>query len=137
MEFLQYFVPLMRIVLGLLFIVTSLLKFHNLKGFSVIVASYDVLPKKLVRPLAYIQPFAEFVVGCWILSGRQLFYAAIAGLLLMVVANTFVLFALIKKRKMDNCGCYGVAVKVPLTWKKFYENLVWILLFVFFIIAVL
>ncbi|RJQ21391.1 DoxX family membrane protein [Candidatus Woesearchaeota archaeon] len=123
------FVPALRIVLGLLLIVTGILKIPNLRGFSVIVASYGLLPRVLVRPLAYAQPFVEFVIGAWVLSGKQLFWGALAGLGLMLIANVFVLYALVQKKKMDNCGCYGVAVRVPLTWKKFGENVVWTLLF--------
>src|SRR3989304_5716852 len=119
------FIPALRIILGILFVFTGALKFPNLKGFAVIVASYGILPRKLVKPAAYAQPVIEFAVGWWILSGKQLFYSAIAGLLLMIVANTFITSALIQKKKMENCGCYGVNIKIPLSWKKFFENLVW------------
>lgn len=132
-----YFVPFLRVVLGCLLIITASLKFPNLRGFSVIVASYGLLPRKLVRPLAYTQPFIEFVVGWWVLSGEFLVYSSIAGLALMVTANVFVLFALVKRKRMENCGCYGVDIKVPLSWKKFAENCVWILLFVALLLAAL
>ena len=132
---LTYFIPALRIILGLLFIITGALKFPNLKGFMLIVASYNLLPRQLVKPAAYLQPFIEFLVGWWILSGMYLFYSAIAGLLLMIVANVFILKGLLAKKDMENCGCYGVAIKIPLTWKKFAENLVWTVLFIILIIA--
>ena len=132
----EYFIPALRIILGLLYIITGAIKFPNLKGFSIIVASYGIIPRKLVKPAAYAQPIIEFAVGLWILSGKYLFYAAIAGLLLMIVANVFVLSALIKKKKMENCGCYGAGIKIPLSWKKFIENLVWTALFIVLAIAV-
>ena len=132
----EYFIPALRIILGLLYIITGAIKFPNLKGFSIIVASYGIVPRKLVKPAAYAQPIIEFAVGLWILSGKYLFYAAIAGLLLMIVANVFVLSALIKKKKMENCGCYGAGIKIPLSWKKFIENLVWTALFIVLAIAV-
>ncbi|MBI4146407.1 DoxX family membrane protein [Candidatus Woesearchaeota archaeon] len=133
---LLYLIPGLRIVLGLLLVITGALKIPNLKGFSVIVASYGLLPRKLVKPLAYVQPFAEFVVGVWVLSGQYLFFASIAGLLLMLAADIFVLSALLKRKKLDNCGCYGIAFKIPLSWKKFIENLVWTGLFVLLLIGV-
>lgn len=129
MDYFYLFVPFLRIVLGLFFMVSGALKFPNLKKFSVIVASYGVLPRKFVKPLAYAQPFIEFLIGFWVLSGFYLFFAAIAGLIMMLVADFFVLFALLNKKKIDNCGCYGVAVKVPLSWNKFAKNIFWILLF--------
>ncbi len=132
---LQYLIPALRIILGLLYIVTAALKFPNLKGFSIIVASYGIIPRKFVKSAAYAQPIIEFIVGAWLLSGKNLFYASIAGLLLMIVANIFVLSALISKKKMENCGCYGVNIKIPLSWKKFAENLVWTALFIILAIA--
>jgi uncharacterized membrane protein YphA (DoxX/SURF4 family) len=130
-----YFIPALRIILGLLYIITAALKFPNLKGFSIIVASYGIVPRKLVKPMAYAQPVIEFLIGWWILSGKYLFYSAIAGTLLMIVANIFVLSALINKKKMENCGCYGAGIKIPLSWKKFWENLIWTALFAVLIIA--
>lgn len=132
---LLFLIPALRIILGILFIITGALKFPNLKGFSVIVASYGLLPRQLVKPAAYAQPVIEFIVGWWILSGKGLFYSATAGLILMIVANIFVASGLIQKKKMENCGCYGVAIKVPLTWKKFAENIIWTILFIVLMIA--
>ncbi len=132
---LLYFTPALRIILGLLFIITSTLKFPNLKGFAVIVASYNVLPKRFVKTAAYTQPAMEFIVGLWILSGKQLFYAAIAGFCLMMMANLFVAKGLLEKKKLKNCGCFGANIKVPLTRKKLAENIVWTLLLVLLAIA--
>lgn len=130
-----YFIPALRIILGLLYIVTSALKFPNLKGFADIVAQYDVLPKKLVKPAAYTQPIIEFFVGWWVLSGKYLIHAAYAGLALMIIANIFVITAYAKKKKLDNCGCYGAFVKTPLTRKKIAENLFWTALFIMLLLG--
>ncbi len=132
---LLYFIPALRILLGILLIITGALKFPNLRGFSIIVASYGLLPRQLVKPAAYVQPFVEFAVGWWILSGKHLFYAAGAGLLLMVAANVFVIKGLINKKKMENCGCYGANIAVPLTWKKLAENIILTVLFIALMLA--
>ena len=132
---LEYLTPTLRIILGLFYAITGAMKLLNLKGFSIIVATYGILPRKLVKPSAYAQPIIEFAIGLWILSGKRLFYAAIAGLLMIIIANFFVLTALVKKKKIQNCGCYGVNIKVPLTWKKFLENIIWTALFILLSIA--
>ncbi|RMD58030.1 DoxX family membrane protein [Candidatus Woesearchaeota archaeon] len=132
---LLYFVPLLRIVLGGLFLFASSMKIRDLKGFARIIRSYGLLPKNLERPLSYAQPFFELFVGAWILSGQLLFWSAIAGLSLMIVANVFVGYALLKRKRLGNCGCYGVAISVPLSWKKFFENCIWTVLFILLIIA--
>jgi len=130
-----YFIPALRIILGILFIFSSSLKFPNLKGFSVIVAGYGLLPRFLVKPAAYTLPFIEFFVGWWILSGKYLFYSASLGLALMIVADIFVFKAFFHRKKMKNCGCYGTIVEVPLTWKKLTENAIWTFLFVILVLA--
>lgn len=132
---LLYFIPGLRILLGILFIMTGALKLPNLKEFSVIVASYGLLPRRLVKPAAYTLPFIEFFVGWWILSGKYLLYGAIAGLALMMLANVFVIYGLIRKKKIENCGCYGANIKIPLDWKKFAENIVWTVLLIVLILA--
>ncbi len=132
---LLYFIPGLRILLGVLFIITGALKLPNLKGFSIIVASYGLLPRQLVKPAAYLQPFIEFIVGWWILSGKYLLYASIAGLILMLSANVFVIKGLLQKKKMENCGCYGTAIKVPLTWKKLAENILWTILSILLVLG--
>ncbi len=132
---LLYFIPGLRILLGILFIMTGALKLPNLKEFSVIVASYGLLPRRLVKPAAYTLPFIEFFVGWWILSGKYLLHGAIAGLTLMLLANVFVIYGLIRKKKIENCGCYGANIKTPLNWKKFGENIVWTVLLIVLILA--
>jgi hypothetical protein len=132
---LLYFIPALRIILGVLFVITAGLKLPDLKGFAVIVATYNILPRQFVKPAAYMQPFFELVIGFWILSGKYLLYSSTAGLLLMLVADIFVLKGLMAKKKMENCGCYGTAIKIPLNWKKFVENLIWTALLVILIIA--
>lgn len=130
-----YLIPALRIILGILFIISASLKFPNLKGFSVIIASYKILPRWLVKPAAYSQPFIEFIIGWWILSGKYLYYSAWAGLALIVVADLFLLKAFLQKKKIKNCGCYGTTVKIPLDWKKVIENAIWTILFIILIMA--
>jgi len=125
---------IVTIVLGILFVITGALKIPNLKGFSIIVATYNILPRQLVKPAAYIQPFVEFGTGLWLLSGVNTFYAATLSLILMVTADVFVIKGLLEKNKMENCGCFGVAIKIPLTWKKLAENIVWTLLCLYLVI---
>ena len=126
---------IIRIILGVLFMMAGALKIPNLRGFSIIVATYNLLPGWLVKPAAYMQPFVEFATGLWLLSGKQVLYSSIMALLLMIAANVFVIKGLMEKKKMENCGCYGVAIKVPLSWKKLVENLFWTALCVYLFIV--
>ncbi len=121
-------VALVRVILGGLFLFSGVVKFFGLKRFALIIASYGMLPRQLVKPFAYTLPFAETIVGLWLLSNQALQWSGLAALILLIISTGGVLGALIKKKRMENCGCYGVLVKVPLSWKKFVENIFWIAL---------
>lgn len=120
--------PILRIILGLLFTLSSIFKMPDLKGFSTIVASYGLLPKQLVKPSSYSLPFIELAIGLALLFGIYLREAAFLGIIMMMNANIFVIYAYFT-RKLDNCGCYGIAFKVPVNLNKLIENLVWTIAF--------
>jgi hypothetical protein len=127
----DWLVVVLRLILGALFTFSGVVKMIDLKKFFIIVAGYGMLPRKLVKPFAYGFPFAEFIIGLLLLSISQrsgLRVPALLALALLIVSTTGVIGALIQKKKMQNCGCYGALVQVPLTWKKLVENLFWIAL---------
>lgn len=123
-----------RIILGLLFIFTAVLKLVDLKGFYLIFLQYGLLKPKIAKPLAYAHPFIELIVGLLLIyDANALWIASLAGLGMMITATVFVIYALIKKLRMKSCGCYGTAITSPASAKKVIENIVWIiaLLYVF------
>lgn len=117
-----------RVVIGYLFLMTGLLKIPVLKHFFITVVQYGILKGRLARVFAYTLPFAEFGVGFWLLGGWYLQYSSVLALLLISSSTLGVAFALYQKKKMDDCGCYGGVMKIPLTWKKLVENCVWLVL---------
>lgn len=118
----------LRIILGLLYIFASVFKFPDIKGFAKAITSFGIVPRKLVKPIAYLHPVAELAVGIAILFNIYLRDAAFLGLALIIIADIFVTYGYLKK-KMDNCGCYGIAIKVPITKYKLIENAIWTMLF--------
>lgn len=123
---LAWILTVLRLLLGGLFTFAGVIKLFDLRGFSITVAKFGMLPRQLVKPFAYTLPVVEAVVGLWLLSNQQLFGAALAGAVLLLISQVGVAGALIQKRKIENCGCYGTAIKVPVTWKKFLENCAWL-----------
>lgn len=130
---LTYFTPTLRLILGGFFVITAGLKFSDLKGFSKLVSHYELLPKQLIKPLAYAHPFIAFTIGTLILLGEYIFYASLAGAAMTFIGAIFIVKALSNKNKMKNCGCYGTAFIIPLTWKKAIENIIWTALFLFLV----
>src|SRR3989344_8096608 len=117
-----------RLFIGFMFIFSGFVKLPDLKGFWKIVIQYGVVPPKLTKPFAYSQPFIEMVIGAGILVGTIPVLWTGLALGMLVVATYFVYAGLRKGKEMENCGCFGVAFKVKLTWRKFWENVIWILL---------
>lgn len=136
----QDFFPVMavsavRFVLATLLVVSGFLKVSDLRGFADIVQRYNVMPRRLARFSAYVQPFGEIVVGGILFSGSRLVLGAALALVSLSVATFFVAYALVRKVKLDNCGCYGTTVKVPVSWRKVVENVLWILLALYLLVG--
>ncbi len=128
---------LFRLVLGVVLSFAAITKLLNLGRFSQIIWSYRLLPPTLARISAYAHPFLEFAVGALLLVGAYPFTTALAALVLMSVSTVFLVSALIQKKKMDDCGCYGGFIPIPLSWKKVAENCVWMLLSLYLLLAAL
>ena len=117
-----------HLLIGYMFIFSGFVKLPDLKGFWKIVIQYGVVPPKLTKTVAYTQPFVELVIGWFVLLGVMPMILAGLALLMMLGTTYFVWVGLHKNKEMENCGCFGVAFKVKLTWRKFFENCIWILL---------
>jgi len=123
-----------RIFLGLLLVFTGMLKLFNLKKFYSIAIQYEVLPRKLIKYYAYSLPFFEVIVGLFLLLKFELLIVSIIGLLMMMASTIGILNVLMKHKKLEDCGCYIGVLKVPVTWKKFVENIAYVLMFVYMIL---
>lgn len=118
---------LFRIVIGILLIISGGSKLFDLKGFRRIVAFYGILPAWLLSS-AYIMPFLELGAGVALLFTPFTFYASLVAEILLVNAVLFLIIGLLKKKKMENCGCFGTYIKIPLSWWEVAEDFVWIAL---------
>lgn len=123
-----HIVLVLRIILGLLYVLASVFKFPDIKGFASSIASFGLVPKRLIKSIAYIHPIAELGIGLAILFNIYLREAAFLGLIFIIIADIFVTYGYFNK-KIDDCGCYGIAIKVPVTKYKLLENAVWTILF--------
>lgn len=117
-----------RILLGILFTTTGMLKLPDLHGFYIILLTYNMFPKWLARISAIVLPFAELILGFLLLTGIMPLPVISVTLLFLIQSTLIVCIALIKKQNIENCGCYGTMFVSPVTWKKLVENIVWIVL---------
>ncbi len=118
-----------RIFVGLLFIISGLIKLNDPVGFSYKLAEYFSEP---VLNLPFLVPIAlgiavaivifEAMLGVMLLLGYKSNFT-IWSLLLMIVFFTFLTFYSAFYNKVTDCGCFGDALKLT-PWQSFTKDIV-------------
>jgi len=123
-----------RILVGLLFIFSGLIKLNDPLGFSYKLEEYfEVFHIVFLNPLSVFISITlcalEVILGLFLLAG---FYAKKVawGLLLLIVFFTFLTFYSAAFDVVKTCGCFGDAI--PLTpWQSFTKDLILLVLIVY------
>lgn len=129
----KYLVALSRIFVGVLFIISGLVKLNDPVGFSFKLQDYfapDVLNLDFLVPysllLAILLVIFEVLLGLSLLLGYFKKFT-LWSLLLMIVFFTFLTFYSAYFNKVTDCGCFGDAI--PLTpWESFSKDVVLLVL---------
>ena len=108
--------------MGLFFVVFSLFKFLDYKGFPNAFARYDPLAKRSIF-YAKIYPFIETLLGLMLLLRWQLNFAFITTIVILSITTFGVVYTLFDKNKI-NCACLGTALKLPMTEATLIENVI-------------
>ncbi|MGX7666142.1 BT_3928 family protein [Flavobacterium pedocola] len=135
----KYLVHLSRFLVGVLFIISGLIKLNDPTGFSFKLEEYF---SETVLNLPALVPYAlaialfvvifEVVLGVALLIGYKP-KLTLWSLLLMIVFFTFLTFYSAYFNKVTDCGCFGDALKLT-PWQSFYKDvalLVFILILCF------
>ena len=122
-----------RIFVGVLFIISGLIKLNDPVGFSFKLEDYfaqDVLNLPFLAPLALaIAVFVvifEVVLGVMLLLGYKKKFT-LWTLLLMIVFFTFLTFYSAYFNKVTDCGCFGDAIKLT-PWESFTKDVILLVL---------
>lgn len=129
-----------RIVVGLLFIFSGLVKLNDPIGFSFKLKDYfapEVLDLGFLVPyavlLAVVLVIFEVLLGIMLLLGTAKRFTLVA-LSLMIVFFTFLTFYSAYYNKVTDCGCFGDAI--PLTpWESFYKDIILLILILVLVIG--
>ncbi|NLE65391.1 MAG: DoxX family protein [Elusimicrobia bacterium] len=106
---------LVRVVLGLVFVVSGLEKaLSPYENFLYVIQSYDVLPKTLEPGAAFLFPWCELLTGLFVLLGLW----TSVGLRMVMLFSTLFLGvvgqAIVRELSITDCGCFGSLVQLPL-----------------------
>jgi hypothetical protein len=110
----------LRIFMGVFFLVFSIFKLLDLKGFVEAYIGYDVIAKRF-KSYAYIYPFLELILALgYFLDLSVTNYFTV---LLMAVSSIGVFKELMRGSKIK-CACLGAFIKLPLTTISLTEDVV-------------
>ena len=122
-------VSLSRIFVGVLFIISGLIKLNDPLGFSYKLAEYfspDVLNLPFLEPYSLIVSVLvvvfEVIIGVFLLIGYKPKFT-VWSLLLMIVFFSFLTFYSAYFEKVKDCGCFGDALKLT-PWGTFLKDIV-------------
>ncbi|MCL6265151.1 BT_3928 family protein [Flagellimonas myxillae] len=125
----KYLVWISRIIVGILFIISGLIKLNDPVGFSFKLEEYfsqGVLDLPFLMPMALaISIFVvivEVLLGVLLLIGFKPKFT-VWSLLLMIVFFTFLTFYSAYFNKVTDCGCFGDAIKLT-PWESFTKDVI-------------
>lgn len=124
----SYARPVLRLWFVLLLAGTGLAKLINMPGFYPVVASYQVLPAAVIVPAAWLLALLEVLLAIWLATRCQARWAALLVVNLHLLYWFWLLAALLRGLKLDNCGCFGAYWARPLTWYSLLEDGILLLL---------
>jgi len=103
----RWFQVLLRLVLGITFIVASLDKLANPGVFAEVIYSYKLLPLSLVNLAAAVMPMVELIAGITLIIGLWTRESAFALTGLTLVFIIAISINLIRGLEIS-CGCFEV-----------------------------
>lgn len=117
-----YAVLVSRLILGGVFIAAGIPKILDPGAFAVAIRSYELsLPEWFVSFSAYALPYAEVLIGLYLIAGLFTKPTAWLTTALMVVFTAALLQGAI--RGLDiNCGCFGASEESSNLWLAFLRD---------------
>ena len=115
-------VTVLRVALGVLFLLAAWPKLHDPEGFAKAISHYRMLPEPVERVLALVLPPLELLVGVCLVLGVVDAGASAIVVALMMVFTVAVAVAL--GRGLDiSCGCFDTEGGTKVGVMKVIENL--------------
>jgi len=118
----RYFVFLVRVLLGFLFVLAAMEKIAQPEAFAKNISYYRLLPTGSINILAIVLPWIELLAGLFLLMGLVV---RGSSLLITVLLGVFILAIGISiARGLDiSCGCFGTTSARKVGWTTLAEDL--------------
>jgi len=135
MKFGPVFRLLLRVVLGSIFIVSGFEKLLSpSQNFAAVIEKFEIIHGPAVTLLSVTLPWAELIAGVLFVLGLWS-TAALAVLWLMNTVFVGVLAsALARRLPLDQCGCFGEKLSIPLPVMLGIDAAIWVLFLLSFLL---
>lgn len=104
-----------RLLVGAVFLMSSLTKVVAPGAFVLNVLNYRILPSRLARAYGYVLPYSELSVALLLLSGSLSHWAALVAILMLVSFMSAIGIAIRRGYHLD-CSCFGLLYREPIGW---------------------
>jgi uncharacterized membrane protein YphA (DoxX/SURF4 family) len=122
----KYFLLLLRVLLGLIFIFAATEKIAVPENFSVSIANYKLLSTEFVNISAIIIPWIELISGLLLLFGIMVKENSAIITFLLIVFTIGIIISLFRGLNID-CGCFGTVYGEQIGILKISENIILII----------
>ncbi len=136
----KYLVNLSRLIVGVLFIISGLIKLNDPMGFSFKLEEYfssGVLDIPFLEPyalaLSVVLVIVEVLLGVMLLIGYRP-KATVWSLFIMILFFTFLTFYSAYFNKVTDCGCFGDAIKLT-PWESFAKDVILLVLIIILMVG--
>jgi rhodanese-related sulfurtransferase/uncharacterized membrane protein YphA (DoxX/SURF4 family) len=128
--FIKFAIPVIRIIIGMAFLLSGIFKLIDLKGFQGVISALGLLGGPLPFLASAAIPVIELVLGIMLILGVYIRIAAI-HLNVLVIIFSWVTFYVLRSRPDMLCGCFGRFLDMTFSIYHF------VVLFVIFVLNLL
>jgi len=108
---------LLRVLLSVVFIISSVSKMAQPKRFAATITSFKIIPSTLAQPAAFALIGAEAAIAILLLIGWQTRFFALLYAILMLIFMVAVSLNILRGKKDLDCGCFGAKQRSKVNFK--------------------
>jgi uncharacterized membrane protein YphA (DoxX/SURF4 family) len=116
-------VTALRILFGLTFIASAILKFYPLEAFELILIKQVGVSWALAPLLSRLLIVFEFGLGTMIVFGHKLKWSLLVSMGMLLFFTIYLMLVIAKGEGDENCGCFGELIPMD-AWASSVKNLV-------------
>ena len=130
----SFLITFLRVVLGIILLFAGITKLIGFSAFAFNVASYQMLPIGLIKPISYLLVSAEITLGIVLVIGYFSRGAGILSMLLFLIFSVALTNVLWRDLSITECGCgniiftllevLGLTVSTAPNWKIVFVDII-------------